>query len=108
MTWWNQIKEDLATLAPVGLSFALLLVCGLAMSTLGWRLQSASATETGLFLGLILGPVFAPAVGRWKKAEEPVQPQAQTLYPHCSARPGCSLDGAAERGQEGGSITDAF
>ena len=80
MTSWKQTKEDLATLAPVGLSFALLLLCGVAMSRLGWHLRGANCTETGLLLGLILGPIVGPMLGRWKKAEEPVQPQVQTLY----------------------------
>ena len=80
MTSWKQTKEDLATLAPVGLSFALLLSCGLAMSTLGWSLKGASSKETGLLLGLILGPVIGPMLGRWKKAEGPVQSQEQALY----------------------------
>jgi hypothetical protein len=81
MTSWKQTKEDLATLAPVGLSFALLLLCGFAMSTLGWRLPDASSKETGLLLGLILGPVISPMLGSWKKAgEERVQPQEQSLY----------------------------
>jgi hypothetical protein len=80
MTSWKQTQEDLSTLAPVGLSFALLLLCGLAMSQLCWHLPGAGSTETGLLLGLILGPVIGPMLARWKKPEEPVQPQEQSLY----------------------------
>jgi len=80
VTWWPQTRKDLATLVPVGLSFALLLLCGLVVSTLGWRISGASSTETGLLLGLILGPVIGPTLGRWDTADEPVEPQQQTLY----------------------------
>ncbi|HJR60909.1 MAG TPA: hypothetical protein VJ813_15975 [Vicinamibacterales bacterium] len=70
----------MTTLAPVGLSFALLLLCGLAISTLGWHLPSATSKETGLLFGLILGPVVAPMLGRRTPAKEPVPSAQQALY----------------------------
>jgi hypothetical protein len=40
MTPLKQASEDLVTLKPVGLSFALLLLCGYAMVTLGWTFRA--------------------------------------------------------------------
>ena len=80
MNWWTQIKEDLATLAPVGLSFAILIFCGLAASRLGIHVPGTTATETGLFVGVILGPVLGPTLGRWTTGPREVETAAQALY----------------------------
>lgn len=81
MTWWKQTSEDVRQLAPVGLSFGLLWMSGLGMSTLGLHLPGTSPMESGLLLGLLVGPVAGPTVARWKTSEaSSLQPQAQTLY----------------------------
>jgi hypothetical protein len=80
MMWRPQIKDDAKTLTPVFLSFAVLGWCLLAVPPLGLRIPGASSVETGLFVGLILGPLVAPIRVRWKKPEVDVKPEEQTLY----------------------------
>lgn len=45
MTWWKQTRDDLGTLAPVGLSFALLLSSALVIFNVDFRLPELSSAE---------------------------------------------------------------
>jgi hypothetical protein len=72
--------QDLGTLAPVGVSFVVLLGCALVVSVADLHLQGASSLESGLLFGVILGPVVGPMLARWTKDDELVERQDQTLY----------------------------
>ncbi|HYR91728.1 MAG TPA: hypothetical protein VE422_47200 [Terriglobia bacterium] len=77
MDWWTQTKDDLDTLRPVLLSFAILAVTGALGKVLNQPL------ELGLLAGVILGPVAGPMIGKWKfsgGSDEEVKREDQALY----------------------------
>jgi hypothetical protein len=80
MRWWRQMRDDLGTLVPVGVSFGILALSAFVFWALTWSLPWARPLETGLLLGVIVGPVVGPIVSRWEKLEERVEAQQQSLY----------------------------
>jgi hypothetical protein len=77
MNWWTQTKDDLETLRPVLLSFAILA----AMGTVGKVFNQP--LEVVLLAGVILGPVIGPMIGKWKiqgAPHEEVEREDEALY----------------------------
>ena len=74
--WLNQVKSDLVTLRPVALSFFVVLLAGGVALTV-----HRNYLQDGLLAGLVLGPIFAPMVARWKNnVENVVSASDTTLY----------------------------
>jgi hypothetical protein len=83
MNWSEQIKTDLRTLSPVGLSFAILAVAAILSVALAWLIEDLSysaSIQTGLLLGIIIGPVLGPTIVDWEKQELNVEREDEALY----------------------------
>jgi len=62
MSWWTQTKEDLGTLTPVGISFAIVAAAG----AIGWVVSPTNRFDVGLLVGVIAGPILGPIAAKFE------------------------------------------
>jgi hypothetical protein len=76
MSWWTQTKEDLETLTPVGISFALVAAAG----AIGWVVSPTNRFDVGLLVGVIVGPILGPIAAKGAKVTEELTREVRGLY----------------------------
>lgn len=83
--WFNQLITDLRILAPVGLSFVLLItvvvVAWLLNLLINFRSPHFSIPmEIGFLVGILVGAIFGPSIARWEKEETDVHREDSQHY----------------------------
>lgn len=77
MSWWEQMRQDLGTLAPLGASYGVLALCVIGARSL---LDGGTPLEWALLAGIVIGPALSTMAARWAKVDRAAEREDQALY----------------------------